>query len=254
MDMTVLERARLASLVLAVMGAVSLTARAQVPPPSPSTESPRFNDATTAPEVQPLPATDPPGPTFRPPPAGPGPELRFHGGFFLRLQIGIGFTTLRGSGGYLGAITVSGGGGLLGVAIGGGVTRNLAVFGSLFASRATNPDFTTGGVDAGRNGGSAAVGGVGVGLVRYFEPLNVYVSGELASVSMMIQNTQGTIDQSKYGLGIEGSVGKEWWLSRHWGLGAAAELLCATGMMDKYDSNLDWSAVVANLLISATYF
>jgi hypothetical protein len=226
------ERAGLGCLVLGVVGAASLTARAQEPPSSPSTDSPR--------------------PAFRPSAAEPEAEMPVHHGFFLRLQSGVGFTMLRGSGGYVGVTTISGAGELFGVAIGGEVVRNVAVFGTLFTSTASNPDFATGGVDAGRNGGSAALRGFAGGIVYYFEPLNL--SGALATVSMLVQNLGITIDQSNYGFGIEGIVGKEWWLSRHWGLGAAAELLGTTGMTDKYDSNLDWSALAVNLLVSATYF
>ena len=234
------ERARLGALVFAIAGSVSLTARAQVPPTAPAAES-----------AQPIAITGASPRVYGPPPR---PETPPHTGFLFRLQVGIGFTALHGSGGYLGSTSVSGGGGLFGVAMGGKVASNLAVFGSLLATTANNPDFATGGVDAGRNGGSAAVGGFGAGLVYYFEPINVYVSGALVTVSMRIDNTQGTIDESKFGYGIEGIVGREWWLSRHWGLGVAAELLGATGMTDKYDPNLDWSAVATNLLFSATYF
>ncbi|HEY4186650.1 MAG TPA: hypothetical protein VGP07_16350 [Polyangia bacterium] len=39
-----------------------------------------------------------------------------------------------------------------------------------------------------------------------------------------------------FGLGFQGMVGKEWWVSSEWGLGVAAEVIFAGDMKDKNSS------------------
>ena len=47
-------------------------------------------------------------------------------------------------------------------------------------------------------------------------------------------------------------LGKEWWVSRNWGLGIAGGLFTAS-LKDKNVPGLTWSAGAASLLFSATY-
>jgi hypothetical protein len=135
-------------------------------------------------------------------------------GFFLRLHLGLGYGSLTGSGSYSGTATIAGSGVSVGVALGGGVAENLALYGTIFMS-------SFGNADSGSNTGTdASLGGYAVGVVYYFMPINVYVSGAGGVAGMGRFDSQGKlIDSSNIGLGFDGIVGKEWRVSRHWGLG-----------------------------------
>ena len=49
-------------------------------------------------------------------------------------------------------------------------------------------------------------------------------------------------------------IGKEFWVSEHWGLGVALEFVGAASMKDKDNSTISWSAAAFNVLFSATCF
>ena len=49
-------------------------------------------------------------------------------------------------------------------------------------------------------------------------------------------------------------IGKEFWVSDHWGLGAALEFAGGWAMKDKDNPDFSWSATSFNLLFSATCF
>jgi hypothetical protein len=190
------------------------------------------------------------------PPAYPAPPPPpEHGGFFLRLHLGPGFDSFSSSGGTSGPTQLSGGGISFGIALGGAVAQNLAVFGNFFESgavklstiKSTRTDLI--GAD------NAAMGGLGAGVVYYVEPLNLYVSGALALTFFFIEDVTGkTLDQTNSGFGFEGMVGKEWWASQHWGVGAAVEIIAASGMKDQNDPTVHWTSEAFNFVVSASYF
>jgi len=70
---------------------------------------------------------------------------------------------------------------------------------------------------------SSAIGRISMGLNYYLNPQNVY-----ASLAFGFNNNGGqfgNIPQSiGYGLGLQASLGKEWWVSKNWGLGLALNL------------------------------
>jgi hypothetical protein len=204
-----------------------------------------------APGYAPPPPGSYPAPGFAPPPA---PPVQEHAGFYLRLDLGGGYTSLSSSGGYGSSTTVSGSGPAFGIALGGAVAPNLALFGDFIFSFINQPDVTAAGYTA-KSTGNVGVGGVGGGVVYYFEPINLYVSGAVAAINMVMQDKNGNMtDQSGNGFGFEALVGKEWWVSQHWGLGAAAQFFGATGMKDKNDSSVSWSAKSFNVLFSASFY
>jgi len=69
--------------------------------------------------------------------------------------------------------------------------------------------------------------GVGPGLAYYFTPANIYVAGTIAitAIGAEVEENHERVFEFNAGRGIGGSVrvGKEWRLSKRWGLGAAAE-------------------------------
>jgi hypothetical protein len=187
----------------------------------------------------------------RPPAAPPEP---IHAGFFLRLHLGPGVSSFSTSGGTSGSTQVSGSGISLGLALGGALAPNFAVYGTFFETIMTKGNLKTTRADL-VNIDSAGLGGFGAGAIYYFEPINLYVSGTLAVAALVIDDAKGkTIDQTGGGFGFQAMVGKEWWVSEHWGLGAAAEIITATSMKDQNDTSVHWSGEAFNVVFSASYF
>ena len=292
--MTVLGKVRLGALLalLVALPAIPRAARAQetpppvgnaapsvTPAPAPGTDAPPA-PATAQPTYPPpgQPGYPPPGqgypPGYAPPGYAPGyvppayppgygppryappePAEPTHSGVYVHLHLGGGFTSIHGSDGSGGDLKISGGGPSFTVAVGGAVAPNLAVFGTLFFTDASQPRVTSNGYSLGQGDGDAFLGGFGAGVVYYFMPVNLYLSGAIAGVQFEADDSDGkTTYQSNVGLGFQGMLGKEFWVSDHWGLGAAFEFIGASSMKDKNDATISWSGAAFNLLFSATYF
>jgi len=288
------NKARFRVLVSLVLGAAPLAARAQDAPPSPTVTpsaepppeygpppsppppettppppgyapppAPTYPPAPAPASPPPAPGSPPPAPGYPPPAPGyppppgylPAPQGPIHQGFFLHLHFGFGYTSLSASGGSAGTEKYAGDSVGIGILLGGGVSENIAVFGGIFGSTMDNPAQTLGGADQGKLSGSATVAGLNVGVIYYFEPINIYILGAAGITDVGIQDTHGnTLRQSSDGFAFEGLVGKEWLVSRHWGLGAALEVISATKMQDRDNSAVSWSADAFNLLFSATFY
>ncbi|MES1206611.1 MAG: hypothetical protein ABUS79_11810, partial [Pseudomonadota bacterium] len=190
----------------------------------------------------------PPGYGAYPPPYNLGSPGHIHDGFFLRLHLGGGFTDVKGNG-----LEISGGSVSLGGALGGAIAENLILFGNLFLSVADTPNVKEGGVTL-TSSGSATLGGFGLGLTYYFMPVNIYVSGAVAAMVFEMDDADGKkLYASNSGLGFQGMVGKEWWVSPEWGLGVAGELTVAS-MKDKDStSGITWSGSSFSLVFSSTF-
>ncbi|HEX3904594.1 MAG TPA: hypothetical protein VH853_17290 [Polyangia bacterium] len=262
------RQGRVGVLALVALCAAPLAARAQeAPPPAPATAYPPGYGPPPPPPAYPPPgyapgyAPPPPGyaPGYPPPqPPGfmPAPMEPTHDGVYVRMHIGGGFTSISGQNSYGETVTLSGPSVSLGVAVGGGIAPNLALFGNLFVSLISQPDLMENGADLGNGQGNSSAGlvGFGAGLVYYFQPINLYLSGALSAVEMQIDDTNGDMAyESDVGLGFQGMIGKEWWVSPHWGLGLAGELIGAS-MKDKNDSSITWTGGAFNLVFSATCF
>jgi hypothetical protein len=228
-------------------------------PPPPYAPPPGY----PSPGYPPPPAYPPPsywqrppyGAAYQPVPAPP-PGFETHDGFFLRLHLGGGFTSISGSNGAGATARLSGGSLSIGVALGGAITQDLIIFGAVAGTIISDPTLTLNGVQGpygSTSGSSASVGGTGAGLAYYLEPVNVYLSGALMLVTFELDDANNkAIYQSKTGVGFQGIVGKEWWVSTNWGLGLAGEIYVAT-MKDKTDPNTNWTSSAFSLLFSATY-
>ena len=190
------------------------------------------------------------------PPAGyvrlPPPNV--HDGFYLRLHVGLGSTGIEGRNAVGDQIEYSGVSGSLGVALGGTVAPNLVVFGTFIANLAEEPTLSDGQGPPITATGSAGLFGLGAGVVYYVQPLNLYLSGALATLQVSLSDaSDNEVYASNFGVGFQGIVGKEWWVSSEWGLGVALEALLAGRMKDKNDSSVIWSGRAVSVLFSATY-
>jgi len=202
------------------------------------------------PGYYPPPATTSPPP----PPPGPPPGHHQHDGLYMRLGFGLGY--LRASDGRLGTTeTISGAGVGMDFALGAAVARNLLIFGNLTMTSATDPTRTYAGTSQTLTSSELSLWGIGPGVAYYLERLNLYFSGTVSlsnvSLSDTSMNSTGGGDLTDFGFGAGLMVGKEWWVSSNWGLGAAALARFASMAMKDYDARM--TATGISLLFSATF-
>jgi hypothetical protein len=208
----------------------------------------------------------PPGYAYSPPRAYAYPPVvpvfgsHTHDGFYLRLHLGPDYTAMSsGPAAVIGgsSMEVSGPGVGFGVAVGGALTTDFVLYGTMVISSASNPTVKIDGMSLGSGSGDMDLVGLGGGAAYYIEPTNLYVAGSILLANLQITDSNGKkIGESDSGLGLEGLVGKEWWVSDQWGLGVAAQVLWAR-MKDKDTFGMGnpptLNAHAFSLLFSATY-
>lgn len=168
------------------------------------------------------------------------------GGFFLRLSAGVGgaSTKIEEGGDEL---KLSGGAGDINIAIGGMVSPNLAVHGTLFGWAVTDPDAELNDME-GSLDGDLSLGAVGVGITYYIMPANVYFSPSVGFGSLSFDADNFEEVESDMGLVVDMTIGKEWWVGRKWGLGVAG----AVGLHSIPDKDIDSNWKGANFAVRFT--
>ena len=137
------------------------------------------------PGYAPPPGYPPPGYGYAPPTAyggypPPPPQstgFHTHDGAYVRLQFGGGFTKMSTTEAGT-SLEVSGGSTSFAVAVGGAVTENLVIYGTLTGTSISSPTVKVAGTSQ-TGSGSADSFGLGAGLAYYIEPTNLYVAGSL---------------------------------------------------------------------------
>jgi hypothetical protein len=145
--------------------------------------------------------------------AGGGPKD--HKGLLLRMTAG-GLYASSGDDG----TDVSGIGGDFTFALGGCVSENVALHGTLFSWSLSDPDVEIDGIGEGELDGSYSMSAYGGGVTYYLMPSNVYLSGSVGLGFLSIDTDLGD-DTSDPGFAMDLSVAKEWWVGNSWGLGLA---------------------------------
>ncbi|MFH1755603.1 MAG: hypothetical protein ABIA59_07845 [Candidatus Latescibacterota bacterium] len=139
------------------------------------------------------------------------------------------------------------------IAIGGIVTPNLAVHGTIWGWMISDPDaeanLTGFPVITGTIKGDLSVGGVGAGLTYFIMPINMYLTGSLGlgNLTLEINNISGDTDT---GLIFEAAIGKEWFVSDRWAIGFAVGLTYHSFSDPDVDAN--WDGVSIPIRFSAT--
>jgi hypothetical protein len=175
-----------------------------------------------------------------------------HDGFFLQVHAGISATGFSSK--QAGVKTNYVGGGVSsGLAIGGAIGRNLVLYAAFFGTNTSSPDKQVAGTSVNGDLNEIGVGAFGPGLAYYFQRCNLYLSATFGLAGFAAMDAGGVkVDSSKSGGAFDFMVGKEWWVSRDWGLGIAGELMTAS-LKDKNVPGLTWSASGLSILFSATY-
>jgi hypothetical protein len=193
--------------------------------------------ATSAPPSPPVPA-----------PAGMllDSTVHRHLGFALRLDAGIGYMGLLAPSGGSSEGSASGG---MGIVIGGAVAEDLILGGDLWGTG------MLGRMGMMQNGGTGyGLGGVGLNVTYYIMPANVYLSASpsVTFQSSMVRFGGSTQVSSVAGFGAKLSVGKEWWVGDHWGIGLAGQFF---GSWNGTSGNGvgTWTTLAGGVAFSATY-
>ena len=181
-----------------------------------------------------------------------GKAARKHDGFFLRLSSGLGYasTEIEDPSNRL---EFNGGTGDANIAIGGMLAPNLALHGTLLGWFLDDPDvegFDPSGSFSGEVPGDITMTAIGIGVTYYFMPTNLYLSGTLGLGELEF-DVAGVTGDTDRGLILEGTLGKEWWVSSNWGLGLAGALALHSFGDDGSDES--WSGPSFALRFSATF-
>jgi hypothetical protein len=175
------------------------------------------------------------------------------------MMLGGGYRTASASNGTE-EVTITGTGPAFTLAIGGALVDNVILFGQLNFASALEPEVR-----------SSTLGtmtltntdvdffGLGGGLAYYVVPVNLYIAGALLMSQLQVSrqgNSDNSADVTDEGMGLDLTVGKEWWVSSNWGLGLAAQFFVAR--MPDAGSNVTgqrvhWNAVATTLAFSATF-
>jgi hypothetical protein len=204
----------------------------------------------------------PPPPAYEPPPVDPTklPGYHKHDGFYLRLQAGVGYLTTSAS--YQGSTqNMSGPGVSYSAAFGGAIAPNLILYGEVLGMIVPDPSVSYGGVSTTSSGTTMALVGLGPGLAYYLEPTNLYLSGTVTLSHLEVSYNYYSDDyyysdytpstESYTGVGFSAVVGKEWWVSTNWGLGAALQFHFAS--MQDDNSDVWMTSYGFALLFSSTF-
>ena len=149
-----------------------------------------------------------------------GGSPRAHdGGFLLRMSLGFGTqnTSIEHAGV---EAEFSGAASDFTIALGGVVTENLALHGTIFSAVMTDPDLEVTNQSKATIDGTMGLVGYGGGLTYWFMPVNIFVSGSLG-VGRLVADNDVLDGNSDWGFAMEATVGKDWFVSNRWGLGVA---------------------------------
>jgi hypothetical protein len=243
--------------------AVSLGARRpappQRPPPPPYAPQPSYAPPPPPPSYTPPP---PPGYAPPPPPRPPAyvparyydPTAFRHVGLFVRVDLGLGYlgSAISPSATGFSFDSAHGIAGELGLAVGGAVQENFMVGGHFWVSGAAAPTLRQRGVSVPTGGDfSVSLFGIGPSFDYYFMPHDVYVTVTPSLTWVRFSDYfYGDVDTNA-GFGTRFALGKEWWVTGHWGMGLAGWY--AFSLNPEGAGGGTWRTFAGGLAFSATF-
>jgi hypothetical protein len=173
-----------------------------------------------------------------------------HRGFFFRPDLGAGYMTLSG-GSPLGDLTISGPAGFFGLHAGGAIAEDLILAVHLYDGAIADPKASVAGQSATLSGATVAMVALGPELTWYLMPANVYLSATVALTKVTLE-VNGSSADTQAGFGAQLGIGKEWWVSSHWGLGLVGHASFSSNK-DQGTNASTISTLGFGLAFSATY-
>jgi hypothetical protein len=150
-------------------------------------------------------------------------DYHIHKGFFLSLSGGPNFSGISDKVSGQFNMKYTGTGPVLDLKIGGTLKENLILHGTITTNYISGPEITSN-EESYNTSDNLMVGEdfIGGGITYYFMPSNILLSGSIGLGKFLVMNTDDdTSISSDQGFGFQLKVGKEWWISRRWGLGVA---------------------------------
>lgn len=148
---------------------------------------------------------------------------RQHKGFFLSMSVGPNFPSITAEivGDY--NLMFKGTGAQFDFKIGGAIKENLILHATITSNTMTGPEITSGGSSQNTSNnltlGETMMGG---GITYYVMPANISLSGSLGIGNFtLIDGDNDSSISTDRGFSMQLKVGKEWWISKRWGLGVA---------------------------------
>ncbi|HAH24648.1 MAG TPA: hypothetical protein DCL77_13005 [Prolixibacteraceae bacterium] len=152
-----------------------------------------------------------------------------HDGFYLSLCGGPVFGSVMdhiNSYGSASTLNMSGTGGVFDLKIGGAIKENLILHAAIISNAVTGPTLETTSnmhITTVKAPDTFGVGEAmwGVGVTYYVMPSNILVSGTLGLGKFSLTDTKDSNNNitTEGGLSVQLKLGKEWWVSKNWGLG-----------------------------------
>lgn len=174
-----------------------------------------------------------------------------HDGFFLQMDLGPGWLgTSAEQGGT--ELDLSGGAGQFSIGLGGALTRNFILAGQLWSVAVADPTVEVNGNEVGEADATLSLTGIGVQLVYYFMPLNLYLSATPSITWLSIDDGAASGD-SEAGFGMKLAVGKEWWVSDNWALGLNGQFAFSSNDDSEEAGAPNWDTIWVGAAFSATF-
>lgn len=174
-----------------------------------------------------------------------------HDGFFLRMLYGIGYAELVEKDVLGSDMMFSGSSQALRIQIGGTISDNLIAYGEFGGVILIEPELEWMGQSATASDIIVSVFDFGGGVTYYLMPSNFYFSLSIHTSQASLEYN-GNTSESDYGFGINGMIGKEWWIGNDWALGTAVYGYYST-MNDKGDYENEINSFSVGIMFSATY-
>lgn len=188
-------------------------------------------------------------PLVSPPPGSTAPpqqtdwKAHRHLGGFFRVNLGGGYLSTTPS--PSGAAAFSSGAGASSVAAGGAVSEDWILAADVWVVAAPasslGPEWTLG------------LSAFGLNVTHYFMPANIYLSFVPSVTVVSVSDTHDdVVRETQAGFGAKFSLGKEWWVADHWGIGLAVEGFFASNH-ERTSAQPVWTTVGGALVFSATF-
>jgi len=172
-----------------------------------------------------------------------------HLGTYIRPDLGFGYVRSSASQNGVDA-SISGFAGTFGIAVGAAITENQILAVHLWDLVATSPTITSGNTTLNNPNATLTFVAIGGEYTGYYAG-NVYLSISPALTRGTLA-VNGTSQNTSWGFGLRAALGKEWWVSNHWGLGMVGHL-SFTANQDTGTNPPMWTSWGATVAFSATY-
>lgn len=211
----------------------------------------------TAPSLAQDAALPPPLPSAAaaPPPSQQHDEgFEQHDGFFLRMLGGWGAYSFEGTNIYNDKLTFSSLMGVFHLQLGFAVVDNFILYGSLsgYSSMDITKAEVNGQTQYMSNSMKAGISGMSAGFTYYIMPLNLYIGADIGRAVTILTSGSASLE-SKAGFGFNLYIGKEWWVSKNWGIGATLFYHYSSLPDGTPDSMIAHTNTVIGIAFSATY-